>query len=244
MAKMIKAKLNGRHEIILPKHRADRAEWYTEKGWEKIRLESLETNIKNREKCIVFYVGSEESEMPALCQIWGAEVVLFEPNPKVWPNAKAIWKANNLDFPLALFEGFASNVTSENAYEHIYTSEWMPHANEEVIGNHGFKELYLEAENYPQIRLIEMAERLGVKPDIITLDVEGSEFEVLKGAEELLQSDHKPDIYLSLHSEFLIQQWGVHSGDLRRWILDKGYKEELLDFAMHETHLLYRPDNA
>ncbi len=72
-------------------------------------------------------------------------MLLVEPNPKVWPNAKAIWEANDLKFPMGLFEGFASNITSKDALEHIYSDGWMPHANEEVIGNHGFKELYLEA---------------------------------------------------------------------------------------------------
>ena len=32
---MVKAKLNGEFEILLPKHRADRPEWYTKRGWEK-----------------------------------------------------------------------------------------------------------------------------------------------------------------------------------------------------------------
>ena len=33
MTEMINAKLNNEFEMILPKHRADRPEWYTEKGW-------------------------------------------------------------------------------------------------------------------------------------------------------------------------------------------------------------------
>ena len=32
---MIQATLNGEYEIILPKHRADRPEWYKPEGWEK-----------------------------------------------------------------------------------------------------------------------------------------------------------------------------------------------------------------
>jgi len=36
MTKMIKATINGEFEIILPKHRADRPEWYTEKVGKKI----------------------------------------------------------------------------------------------------------------------------------------------------------------------------------------------------------------
>jgi hypothetical protein len=42
---------------------------------------------------VVYYVGAEEGEMPALCQMWGAEVVLFEPNPKVWSHFPLLWTA-------------------------------------------------------------------------------------------------------------------------------------------------------
>ena len=104
MTKMVKAKLNGLFEIILPEHRAARPEWYTEEGWEKARLEKLHEEIKrqklNKIKPVVYYVGAEEGEMSALCQIWGADVVLFEPNPLVWPNIRAIWEANNPWLPI------------------------------------------------------------------------------------------------------------------------------------------------
>jgi FkbM family methyltransferase len=258
MAEMVEATLNGRYKMILPKHRADRPEWYDELGWEKKRLDHIHDCITKMvepylmlrggphqddvKKPIMYYVGSEESEMPALCQMWGANVVLLEPNPKVWSNAKAIWEANKLHFPLALFEGFASNTTTESSKSALYFDDWMPHANEEVIGNHGFKELYLEAESYPQIKLDDLAKYQNIgSPDIISMDCEGSEFEILKGAESILMSDHKPIIYLSLHPEFLFSQWGVYSAELRRWIIDKGYNEELIDYALHETHLVYRP---
>ncbi len=41
MAEMIKCKINGKFDIILPKHRADRPEWYTDNGWKKKRLEHM-----------------------------------------------------------------------------------------------------------------------------------------------------------------------------------------------------------
>src|SRR5882672_1960561 len=104
MAEMIKTMLNGEYEIILPKHRADRAEWYTEEGWERERLKALEAEIKHqintKLSSVVYYIGAEEGEMAALCQMWGAKVVLFEPNKLVWPNIKAIWEANDLEMPM------------------------------------------------------------------------------------------------------------------------------------------------
>lgn len=237
---MVKCLLNGKYELTIPRHRADRPEWYTSEGWEKARLDSMHDHIGPGD--VVYYVGAEEGEMPALCQMWGAEVVLFEPNPKVWPNIKAIWEANGLDFPLACFEGFAGNKTKDDAYSHVYVDDWMPNAYEEVIGNHGFKELYLEEEGYSQIEishLVGYGEDGHVKyPTAISIDVEGSEWRVLQGAESLLRSHLKPKIWLSGHPEFMFHQWGEYLTDLRNWIKGFGYKETLLDYK-HEVHLFY-----
>jgi hypothetical protein len=94
MTEMIKTILNGEFEMVLPKHRADRPEWHNETGWEKLRLKSMHNNLSEGD--VIYYVGAEEGEMTALCQMWGAEVVLFEPNPKVWSHFPITWSANNL----------------------------------------------------------------------------------------------------------------------------------------------------
>lgn len=235
---MIKAKLNGRFEIILPKHRADRAEWYSDEGWEKPRLERLWTTIRDYvvlkgKTPIVYYVGSEEGEMPALCQMWGADVVLFEPNPKVWSNTRAIWEANNLKTPTCI-EHFASDKDSGDIKIRIGT--WPQSAYEEIEAAHGFKELHTEAETYGQVKIDTVVETEPF-PHIITIDVEGSEGHVLRGAEKTLK-EFKPYIFLSLHPEFLITQYNEWGAELRKWIRDIGYKETLLEYK-HEVHLMY-----
>ena len=247
MTKMVKAKLNGLFEIILPEHRAARPEWYTEEGWEKARLEKLHEEIKrqklNKIKPVVYYVGAEEGEMSALCQIWGADVVLFEPNPLVWPNIRAIWEANNLRQPIGHFVGFASNTTDESPphrnidIDGVVKDGWPSCAYGEVIGNHGFKELYQEADAFPQIKIDDYAARTGIVPTIITFDCEGSDWEVMKGAEKTL-IDHKPTIFGSVHPEFMFHQFNQYSADFRRWIKAFGYNETILDYQ-HELHVLY-----
>ena len=237
---MVKCKLNDEFEIIIPKHRADRPDWYTEQGWEKARLKSMSEHLGKGDN--IYYIGAEEGEMPALCQMWGADVFLFEPNPAVWPNIKAIWTANKLKIP-NIIVGFASNVDKMpdvlNYDKDIDKDGWPVIASEPVIGNHGFKELYLEADNYPQVKIDTIVNRSKYPPTALSIDVEGSEFEVLKGARQTI-AQYKPKIWLSLHPEFLIQQWGVYGRDVRNWIIDLGYKETLLDYQ-HECHLLYEP---
>jgi FkbM family methyltransferase len=234
MTEMIKTTLNGEFEIILPKHRADRPEWHSEAGWEKPRLKSMHENIGKGD--VVYYVGAEEGEFPALCQMWGAEVVLFEPNPKVWSHLPATWISNNLELPMVCIPGFASDKTNELA--RIYYNEWPPEADNIIEAAHGFKELYLEGDSYGQITIDSCVYNHGIKPPTaILLDVEGSEWRVLGGSQKVLKK-HKPKIWLSGHPEFMIQQWSEYLYDLRTWIKNLGYKETLLDYQ-HEVHLFY-----
>jgi FkbM family methyltransferase len=236
MTEMINAKLNNEFEIILPKHRADRPEWYTEKGWEKNRLQSMHKNLGTKD--IVYYVGGEEGEMVALCQIWGAEVVVFEPNPKVWSHYPLLWEHNKLNKPLACIPGFASDKI--NNLSRIYYNEWPPEVDNQIEAAHGFKELYLEGDNYGQITIDSCVYDHNIKPPTaISLDVEGSEGRVLKGATAVLK-EFKPKIWLSGHPEFMIQQWNEYLYDLRFWLCSLGYKETLLDYQ-HEVHLYYEP---
>ena len=234
MTEMIKTILNGEFEIVLPKHRADRPEWHSEKGWEKLRLKSMNEHIGKGD--VVYYVGSEQGEFPALCQMWGAEVVLFEPNPKVWSHLPLTWTSNNLKLPLACIPGFASNKINNLA--RVYFNQWPPEVNNEIKAAHGFKELYLEGDSYGQITIDSCVYNHKIKPPTaISLDVEGSEWKVLEGAERALR-EHKPKIWLSGHPEFMLQQWNDSLYNLRQWIKGLGYQETLLDYQ-HEVHLFY-----
>jgi len=238
MTEMVSATLNGRWTLTLPKHRAERPDWHDEAGWEKARLEALHDCITGQDAPTIYYVGAELGEMPALCQLWGADVVLFEPNPKAWPSIKMIWRANGLEDPIT-FPGFASNVTS---ILNAHPARGFPDcADVELEEAHGFKELHLEADNYPQVRLDDVAGWF-TPPTIISFDVEGSEWQVLRGAEGILR-EHRPTLFASIHPEFMFHQWGEYSADFRGWIKAFGYRETILAYE-HELHCLYVPERA
>lgn len=217
-------RINNKWNIWLPDHRAARPEW---PDWEVKRLQSMYETTKPGD--VVYYVGAEEGDMCGLLAMWGAKLWMFEPNDKVMPNIKAIWDANKLK-SASIFPGFASNVTEGDLY-FITTDEITG----DLIGDHGFKELR-DSADLPQI----MIDNVGNIPDMISIDVEGSEGRVLRGAEQTLRKYH-PKIYLSLHPEFLHEQYGEWGAELRKWIIDLGYKETLLDYPLHEVHLLYEP---
>lgn len=227
MTKMVDTLINDKWHILLPEHRAARPEW---DWWEKERLQSMKDTVKPGD--VVYYVGSEEGDMCGLLAMWGAKLVLFEPNDKVWPNTKAIWDANNLEKPIAFINGFASDETKNG---NAVIMDWPESASGEVIHDHGFKELKAEDPEIPQIKIDDL--KLP-PPDMISLDVEGAEGRVLRGAEQILRKYH-PRIYLSLHYEFLYRQYGQLHFDLMDWIKGLGYKETYLGNQPHEQHMLY-----
>lgn len=244
--RMVKTKLNGEYEMYLPEHRANRLEWHSEGGWERARLASMHKNIGKGD--VVYYVGAELGEMAALCAMWGAEVVNFEPNFSAWPSIYQTWKANNLPEPLANYAGFCSNVHQPTPPQpdkdllggkgwEIQEDGYPKSAHGEIIEAHGFSELYQEADGLPQYRIDNLVAEGLKPPTVITFDCEGSDWEVLKGAEETLKK-YKPKIWASIHPEFMFAQFGQYSGDFRNWIKDLGYSEQYLDYK-HELHMYY-----
>lgn len=236
VVEMVDCLVNGSYPIKLPAHRAARPEWSTPEGWERERLDAMHDGIGPGD--VVYYCGAEMGEFPALCQMWGAEVILFEPNPKAWPSIRMVWEANNLSPLPVSFPGFASNVTAMRGEGPV--TGWPRYCYLDLVEAHGFKELYLEAENYPQVRIDDMWGQFGYKPPtVISFDVEGSEWQLLRGAEETLRR-YKPTLFASIHPEFMYAQWGEYSADLRGWIKQLGYKEALLAYE-HELHVMYEP---
>lgn len=243
LVKMVKAKLNGLWDLYLPEHRAERPDWYTEKGWEKPRLMSMSENIGKGD--VVYYVGAELGEMSALCAKWGAEVVNFEPNYKSWASIYRTFEANKLK-PLANFVGFCSNVhrpeplNPDEALGRLWDIQedgYPLSAHDEIVTAHGFSELYQEADGLPQYRIDDLVDEGLKPPTVLTMDVEGSECMVLYGSEKTIDKYH-PKIWLSLHCEFMWHQYKIYSRNLRDWLIDKGYTETFIDWE-HEAHFLY-----
>ena len=243
MTEMIPCRLNGKWDLTLPDHRAARPEWTT--GWEVERLDAMHSVIQPGDT--VVDVGAEEGDMSALCAQWAGptgNMVLVEPNPKVWPNIRAIWEHNDDLAPvLKWFVGFAARTTDldppMNDVNEFWNgtaghSEWPNCAYGPLIGDHGFRQLYQQADATPTTRLDHLVN--GV--DVITMDVEGSEMEVLAGARAIL-STWKPVVFVSIHPQFMVDQFDTHPLALYDYMWHElGYKSEHLA-TDHEVHVVF-----
>lgn len=236
---MVPTLINGRWTLTLPSHRAERPQWQIENGgWEVERLASMHANLRPGD--LVIDVGSEEGDFPALWASWGCRVVLVEPNPRVWPNMKAIWDANGLPTPAGCYVGFAGpddDACPDNMLDGTgwwADGMWPPCADGEVIGDHGFLVL-TQRPDVPRVRLDTIGETVG-PIDAITIDVEGGEVEVLKGARRVLSED-RPMIWISVHPDFLRDEFSQSPADLFELLMEHGYDLRFLA-RNHEEHWL------
>lgn len=234
---MIPTMIAEQWEIILPEHRAARGdEWKT---WERERLESMYEHVGVGD--VVYDIGAEEGDFPGLYALWGASVALFEPNPRVWPNIRAIWEANAFPDPLGCFVGFAgpSDTPAVDQLQGTgwHFGEWPTCAYGPLIGDHGFM-VIPERPDVPVIRL-DTAASLITPPTAITIDVEGAEFVVLQGATAVLKG-FRPKVWVSVHPDAWIRNVGGSAGELFGLMDSLDYEATLLADT-HEAHWYFAP---
>lgn len=233
--------VNHKWHLNLPEHRAERVEWTNELGWEPERLDAMHTVIKKGD--VVYDIGTEEGDMTALFAKWGADVVLFEPNPLVWSNIRCIWEANKLPLPIGYFVGFASNETNlkpvdlEAIIAEPERDGYPACAYGPIIREHGFRNVSERFNDTPQIKLDDYYKQTKIAPTIITMDVEGAEFEVLLGAKNIIKK-FSPTIYISLHPIPMWDMFGTASGKVHNFLRDLGYEGRFLAYD-HEEHWEY-----
>lgn len=187
---------------------------------------------------LIYDVGAEEGDMPALWASWGLDVVLIEPNPKVWPCIRMIWEANDLK-PYAWWVGFLAEYPWQygDFDKRFGDSGWPEWAYGELIPGHGFQHLVEHSDVTPAMTLDGLAE-LTYEPDVITMDVEGAEFRVLLGARKVLTYT-RPKVFVSIHPEFM-KYYHQTPDDLHAFMDSMDYESKFLT-TDHEEHWMFLP---
>lgn len=241
--------INDRWMLKLPRHRHERDDWST---WEVERLAAeFDCITEGTPSPVVFCVGAEEGDFPALYSSWGADVVLIEPNPHVWATIRSVWEANQLRAPLHVEVALASDHFSEvigedlamvrwvRAQRAIADDGWPACAHGPVIANHGFVCLYDGKTEAQQITIDDLVEDANIVPDVVTMDVEGGEMDVLHGCWNTLLN-HRPIVFVSIHPQFLKEFHDSSEEFVNQFMLDMGYDAFHLA-TDHEVHMMYTP---
>lgn len=241
---MRKVMINGMWPVVLPESPADEWEgnmkWHNN-TWEQPRLLELERMIKAKPGCIVLYIGAYKGDMAALLATWGARLILVEASPGFWPLIRETWAGNGLDKPLGMFSGLISRKsTSDLTGEQL--RQWPGRSEMFVEGTTGFAHLAESGGHMPEITIDDICSQLMVTPDIVTMDIEGSELEALYGGIKLIES-RLTTFMLSVHPEFMFHNHGTYERELHDLLRNHGYKEKWIDYD-HEHHWLYTPPEA
>ncbi len=222
--------INGKWELQLLEHRAARPEW---PYWEAHTLALAHHLIEPG--TVVWDVGSEEGDFPTLFATWGAEVVLIEPNPNVWPQIKLHWEANTDKDPLGCVVGLASDETTfYTDYNARMDGIWPVVATGPINPEHGFRHIWEHKTVSPQFELDDLRFPM---PDLITMDIEGGELHALKGAETILR-EHHPDVLVSVHGVFLKELYDIDDTEVFDYMVECGYDYRIICHD-HETHVWF-----
>jgi FkbM family methyltransferase len=212
------------------------ADWDVFACWERKRFHSMRDNLELGD--VLFDVGTEQGWCNLLyAQFVGPEaMVLIEPTKEFWPNIKATWERNYGVAPKACFDGLISDMT--NTKTATFTP-WPAAADGDLIDRNKYQYIHDHDAEIPQITLDDLVDRSGVVPDAITIDVEGAELKVLRGAADTL-TEHRPLVWASLHPDLLYRDYGTSVDDVHLFMDSVGYQAIFLG-QDHEQHWLYQP---
>jgi len=240
-------------ELILPEPLAS---WDVFDYWEKERTLHMRDNLKKDE--VLWDIGAEHVWLSVIyAQFVGAEnMVLIEPTPEFWPNIRETWQKNSLNNPLYCFDGLLGNKANDHKpynrshYETTGDTKdlyWPDSAYGEMIDKNKYNYLHEKNDNIPvytidkfiedgkeSLKWAKLNQKPTLAPDALTIDVEGAELLVLKGAKNTLK-EYKPKLWVSIHDDLGKRDYNVKPGEVIKYLNKLGYKEEHLA-TDHEAH--------
>lgn len=231
------------YNIILPHFLAT---WDVWSYWERERIDSMAQHLKKGD--VLFDIGTEVGWMSVvLASMVGAEnMVLIEPTPEFWPNIKETWERNLDKPPLACYTGLVGDKTVKTG-EDNFTRGFPKHVGDKLVNGMAYRyihnnddpEIVRQKRNRPEDTIDDLVKQHGIVPDALTMDTEGSELPILRGAEKTIKQ-YKPLIWVSIHPDLAQRDYNVTDGDTQKYLYSLGYTGEHLA-TDHEEHWLFTP---
>lgn len=231
------------------------ADWDGPSHWERERLASMQANLHPGE--VLFDIGVEHGW---LSTVYGSFVghenmVLVEPSPEMWPDIRKTWAANQFPDPLYAFVGFAGahNIDDPKVAMRSVKGKrsvkfaWPECARLEgpESGPMAYRIMGKHTE-VPVTTVDRIVELTGIIPNALTIDVEGAEWEVLRGAHDTLVT-HRPKLWVSVHPDLMEKDFNPRPDgepflieEFFAWVESHSYKRVYLG-TDHEQHHVFWP---
>ena len=219
-----------KYELVLPEPLAS---WDVFDYWEKERIASMEQHLKHGD--VLYDIGTEQGWCNLVyASIVGPEnIVLVEPTPEFWPNIYYTWYRNFNDQPRGFYAGLFSDKTTDRLFN-FKPNKWPESILHDLIDRNKYQYIHANNQNIPEIELDDYVAISTIIPDAITMDVEGAELLVLRGAKFTLET-YKPKCWISIHPDLGERDYGILANQTIKFMTDLGYKAEFLA-EDHEQH--------
>lgn len=225
--------------------------WDGPSSWERERLGSMEDHLEHGMALVD--VGTEHGWLTAVYgQFVGMEnVVLCEPGSDMWQDIRSTWEANYFRRPLGIWPGFVGATPfhpsgGEPFILPLWPAWTVPYLGEGTPESPVMSYKSLSNENAADIAVITIdeidaqlwqMERRHI--DAITIDVEGAELEVMKGAQGVLGLQ-RPLVWISEHADLIERDFGSSLDELHALMAGHGYRRQFIAYD-HEAHAFYAP---
>jgi len=106
-----------------------------------------------------------------------------------------------------------------------------------LIDKNKYQYIHDNSENVPEMTLDDYVAKTGITPTALTMDTEGSELLILRGAINTLK-DNKLKVWVSIHDDLGLENYGIKDTDTVHFMESLGYKGEFLS-KDHEQHYYF-----
>jgi FkbM family methyltransferase len=204
--------------------------------YEKDRFLSMETNLKRGD--VLFDVGSELGWQSSIfAKFVGPEnMCLFEPHAELWPTIWNIWAMNGYNHVKLACQAFVSDRSTDAFYS---MNSFPPASSWPAITNFDDWEKIHVNPSAETVAVDRLVARSFVIPQALTIDVEGAELKVLKGAEFVL-TRFRPLVWVSVHPTQRLAAFGATKQEIFDLMKSLGYWWQYLGVD-HEEHWFFYP---
>ncbi len=214
------------------------ASWDVFTIWEADRIASMEKHLRKGD--VLFDIGTEQGWCNLVyARMVGPEnMVLIEPTQEFWPNIKALWDKNYPGVkPKGFYDGLFSDKTTDLQRGGNNFIDWPTVSGGDLIDRNKYQYIHENTENVPEMTIDDYVTRTGIVPNALTMDTEGSEMLILKGAKQTLKK-HTPKLWISVHPDMALRDYGVKPNEIHDYLKSLGYRGEYLA-TDHEEHWYY-----